>query len=330
MRNTTCLTAPRSEPAGDAARAASMARVDGGRATPTPAPSASAARSASRRVTRACRGEGLGGVRPVSQPARVRSRRPLPAPAGPYAAAMRGRRALGATALLAAIAVAAATTGGRASRADATTTSAPTTTTTGACVALPAPGVAADATQLLVVTARSARATAAALEADALVNGCWVRALGPFVARVGWHGLRRHRREGDETTPLGVFALGATLLGDGPDPHDAYPYHRLACGDWWDEDPASPGYDELVRVACGATPPFSGEPLWLEGNAYPILAVIDFNPRRVPGLGSGIFLHADFGQPTDGCVALARPALYRVLAWLRPGDHPEIAIRVAR
>lgn len=190
-------------------------------------------------------------------------------------------------------------------------------------------GVAASTTQLLVVTARSALSTTATLQAAELVHGCWVRTLGPYFARVGRHGLRAHRHEGDGTTPIGVFTIGATLLGVGPDPHDAYPYRRLTCGDWWDEDPSSASYDELVRVPCGASPGFAGEPLWLEGNAYPILAVIWFNPRRVPGLGSGIFLHLDYGRPTDGCVALLRPALYRVLAWLRPHDHPEIAIRVA-
>ncbi|HEV2426696.1 MAG TPA: L,D-transpeptidase family protein [Acidimicrobiales bacterium] len=211
-----------------------------------------------------------------------------------------------------------------------TTTTAPTTTTTAACPGAPATGVASAAAQLLVVSARSALSTAATLSAYELVDGCWARALGPFFARVGRHGLRLHRHEGDGTTPIGVFTIGATLLGVGPDPHDAYPYRRLVCGDWWDEDPSSASYDELVRVPCGASPGFSGEPMWLEGNVYPILAVIGFNPRRVPGLGSGIFLHLDYGRPTDGCVALLRPALYRVLAWLRPGDHPEIAIRVGR
>lgn len=234
-----------------------------------------------------------------------------------------------AAALATALVVALALVPGVAGAATTTTTS-PSTTTTVACTATSVdPTLPAAATQALVVTAPDARSTTATLTAYDLVGGCWRRAIGPLFARVGRTGLRRHRHEGDGSTPLGVFTLGATFLGDGPDPHDAFPYRRLACGDWWDEDPASPSYNELVRVPCGVAPPFTGEPLWLEGNAYPIFAVIEFNPHRVPGLGSGIFLHADFGAPTDGCVALERPALYRVLAWLRPADRPVIEIRVA-
>ena len=233
---------------------------------------------------------------------------------------------MAAPALLAVILVAAAP----AASANSTTSTSSTVTTSTACRGAPVAGVAPGATQLLVVTARSARASTATLVADESVGGCWVRALGPFFARVGRHGLRRHRREGDGTTPIGLFSLGTRLLGDGPDPHDHYPYRRLVCGDWWNEDPSSASYDEFVHVPCGVTPRFTGEPLWLEGNAYPILAVIEYNPHRVPGRGSGIFLHLDYGQSTDGCVALERRALYRVMAWLRPSDHPEIAIRVAR
>ena len=31
-------------------------------------------------------------------------------------------------------------------------------------------------------------------------------------------------------------------------------YHRLVCGDWWDEDPRSPTYNTFRHVACGAQP----------------------------------------------------------------------------
>lgn len=210
-----------------------------------------------------------------------------------------------------------------------TTTSVVTTTTppTAPCLTR-APGrrVPADARQVITVHAPSAASTVATLDAYGEVAGCWVRAFGPVRARVGRAGLRRWRHEGDETTPQGTFALGGRLLGDGPDPHDAYPYRRLTCGDWWDEDPRSVSYDELVIVPCGVTPPFTGEALWTETRAYPIFAVIEFNPRRVAGRGSGIFLHADDGGPTTGCVAIPRATLYRLLAWLLPSAHPVIAI----
>jgi L,D-peptidoglycan transpeptidase YkuD (ErfK/YbiS/YcfS/YnhG family) len=40
----------------------------------------------------------------------------------------------------------------------------------------------------------------------------------------------------------------------------------------------------------------------------------------VPGAGSAIFLHADIGSPTDGCVSLPLSQLDEVLDWIEPGD----------
>ena len=55
-----------------------------------------------------------------------------------------------------------------------------------------------------------------------------------------------------------------------------------------------------------------------EPRAYPHLAVIEFNMRPVvPGKGSGIFLHAQTGGPTIGCVSIAKDELRAVLRWLR-------------
>ena len=70
--------------------------------------------------------------------------------------------------------------------------------------------------------------------------------------------------------------------------------------------------------------------MW-ENQAYPHLAVIEFNMRPVvPGKGSGIFLHAQTGGPTIGCVSIAKDELRAVLRWLRPGAAPVIAIGTSR
>ncbi|HUQ21939.1 MAG TPA: L,D-transpeptidase family protein, partial [Gaiellaceae bacterium] len=59
----------------------------------------------------------------------------------------------------------------------------------------------------------------------------------------------------------------------------------------------------------------------------PFLAVIEYNMRPVvPGRGSGIFLHAQTGGATIGCVSLRKADLRAVLRWLRPGAAPLIAI----
>jgi L,D-peptidoglycan transpeptidase YkuD (ErfK/YbiS/YcfS/YnhG family) len=141
------------------------------------------------------------------------------------------------------------------------------------------------------------------------------------------------RREGDHATPTGVFGFGLTMYGTEPNPgglHEAY--HQLVCGDWWDEDPYSNQYNRFVHVPCGSSPRFAAwsEPLWTETKGYPYLAVIDYNDDPTiagPNApGSGIFLHAWMGAPTEGCIALPVPDLLKVLRWLEPGDKPIIEI----
>jgi L,D-peptidoglycan transpeptidase YkuD (ErfK/YbiS/YcfS/YnhG family) len=172
--------------------------------------------------------------------------------------------------------------------------------------------------QRIHVVAPSAQSTTATLT----VTECGRRSFGPWRARVGYRGLSARRREGDGTTPTGTYAIGPTVYGLDPDPGVLLGYHRLRCGDWWDEDPASPTYNSFQHVTCGATPPFRGasEALWRSTIAYRELAVVEFNTApAVPAHGSGIFLHDDDGHATNGCVSLPRPELLRLLRRLRPG-----------
>lgn len=172
--------------------------------------------------------------------------------------------------------------------------------------------------QRIVVTAPSTHSTVATLR----LQQCGRTVLGPWRARVGRSGLSAHRHEGDGTTPIGTFPIGPTIYGLDPNPGVKLRYHRLTCGDWWDEDPGSATYNRFRHVPCGVSPPFGGdsEALWRATVAYREFAVIRFNAAPVvPGRGSGMFLHDDTGGPTNGCVSLPRPALVELLRRLRPG-----------
>ena len=172
--------------------------------------------------------------------------------------------------------------------------------------------------QRIQVAAPSLRSTTASVS----LLECGRRVAGPWPARVGSHGLSAHHREGDGTTPLGTYALEPVVYGLDADPGVRLRYHRLTCGDWWDEDPRSATYDSFRHLPCGAPPPFRGgsEALWRATVAYREFAVIDYNSGpAVPGRGSAIFLHDDTGRATNGCVSLPRPDLLRTLRWLRPG-----------
>jgi L,D-peptidoglycan transpeptidase YkuD (ErfK/YbiS/YcfS/YnhG family) len=214
----------------------------------------------------------------------------------------------------------------------------------GAALVLAAPAVGqahlsipARANQLIVVSSPTPAPVnyLATLQAYARANASspWRPAFGPWPAETGYGHLRRHRHEGDGSTPIGVFGIAPTMYGNDRRPSGVgYRYHRLVCGDWWDEDPFSPRYNRFVHVACGTTPGFASwsERLWTETTAYPYFAVLTFNTtpivRGPKAPGSGIFLHSWVDGPTAGCVALPQARLLRVLRWLRPARHPAVEI----
>ena len=194
------------------------------------------------------------------------------------------------------------------------------------CTQLAAAGTA---TQAITVEAASHRTTYATVRTWRRAGGCWQPVAGPFAARVGRNGLSANRREGDGTTPIGSFGIAPTLYGNAPDPGVRFRYHRLVCGDWWNEDPSSRTYNSFRHVACGTRPSFwnGSEGMWQQPRAYAHLAVVEYNMRPVvPGRGSGIFLHVQTGRATNGCVSLGRGDLVRMLRWLDPVAEPRIVI----
>ena len=188
------------------------------------------------------------------------------------------------------------------------------------------------AAQLVTVEAPSYGSTSASLALWERRAGCWRLVAGPWRARVGRSGVSDRKREGDGATPTGAYALGPVAYGIDPDPGARLAYRRLVCGDWWDEDPASAGYNTFRHVACGTSPPFHGdsEALWRATVAYRQFAVVEYNvDPTVAGRGSAIFLNDDTGAATNGCVSLPPAQLVRVLRWLRPDAHPAIVIGTA-
>jgi L,D-peptidoglycan transpeptidase YkuD (ErfK/YbiS/YcfS/YnhG family) len=180
--------------------------------------------------------------------------------------------------------------------------------------------------QLVTVTAASYRATYATLTAYRLAGGRWRRVLGPWAARIGRNGFAPpgRKREGDGRTPSGTFGFGF-FFGVLPDPGVRFGYRQSQPYDFWDDDPASPHYNEWVDQRR-ADPGLDPEPMDVSGYDYG--AVIAYNAARTPGLGSGIFLHVNIGTATAGCVTLPMGELLRVLRWLDPARSPRIRMGV--
>jgi L,D-peptidoglycan transpeptidase YkuD (ErfK/YbiS/YcfS/YnhG family) len=181
------------------------------------------------------------------------------------------------------------------------------------------------ARQLITVTAASYAATSATLRVYELSGTKRVLVFGPWVARVGYNGVARsgRKREGDGKTPSGTFGL-SFFFGVQPDLRFSFPFRHAYSYDYWDDDRASPRYNEWVD-ARKQNPGAAPEPMH-QVPAYDYAAVIAYNTARVPGLGSAIFLHVGTGTATAGCVSLPRAELIKLLRWLRPADHPMISI----
>jgi L,D-peptidoglycan transpeptidase YkuD (ErfK/YbiS/YcfS/YnhG family) len=178
--------------------------------------------------------------------------------------------------------------------------------------------------QLITVTAASYTTTYATLRVYQLSGTKQVLVFGPWTARVGYNGVARpgRKREGDGKTPSGTYGF-SFFFGVQPKLRFSYPFRQAYAYDYWDDDPASPRYNEWVdgKAKAGAAP----EPMY-QVPAYDYAAVIAYNTARTRGLGSAIFLHVGTGTATAGCVSLPRAELIKVLRWLTPADHPLISI----
>lgn len=183
--------------------------------------------------------------------------------------------------------------------------------------------------QVVVVHGPGGAATTALLEAFAKVHGGWRPVADPVPARIGAHGFSDNHREGDGTTPTGVYGFGATMYGIAANPGVRYPYHRLVTGDWWNENPTSAGYNSFQHSA--ASPGGGSEALWRTSPQYTHFAVITYNmpptvAKPVPYRGSGIFLHQSGAGATAGCVSVPHASLVAVLTWLDPARSPRIVL----
>jgi L,D-peptidoglycan transpeptidase YkuD (ErfK/YbiS/YcfS/YnhG family) len=133
------------------------------------------------------------------------------------------------------------------------------------------------------------------------------------------------KREGDGASPAGIWPIRRVLFRPdrGPPPATALPVQAIAEDDGWCDAPGDPAYNRPVKLPYGA----SAERMWREDHLYDLVVVLGHNDDPpAPGRGSAIFLHlAKPGYaPTEGCVALARPDLERLLRIARPGDAVEI------
>jgi L,D-peptidoglycan transpeptidase YkuD (ErfK/YbiS/YcfS/YnhG family) len=142
---------------------------------------------------------------------------------------------------------------------------------------------------------------------------------------LGRSGTARAKREGDGASPVGRFRLlQAFYRADhGPRPRTGLRLRRIGSGDGWSDDARDRRYNRLVPLPC----PSSHEKMWRDDHLYDVVIDIAWNRGPiVKGRGSAIFLHlARPGfTPTEGCVAVDRRMIRRLLERIGPKTKMEI------
>jgi L,D-peptidoglycan transpeptidase YkuD (ErfK/YbiS/YcfS/YnhG family) len=146
--------------------------------------------------------------------------------------------------------------------------------------------------QLIVVVTSSLSADRGELRRYENPGDGWHQVGAVVPVAIGERGLSFDKKEGDHKSPAGKFRVGQE--------YDAAP---LVCVD----DPTSSDYNSIVKSGRGE-----------DMRTYRKAIVIDFNPQRIRGKGSCVFLH-DGESPTVGCTAMKPQALDEIAAWLKPG-----------
>lgn len=169
----------------------------------------------------------------------------------------------------------------------------------------------ADSRQVLIASTPEAGDTAARTVLWERSGDGWqqVRAFAGHNGGAGW---LRDRREGDRTSPIGVFAL-TDAGGSLPDPGALLPYT---------EDPS---LRSQAVTAYGAD----------YSEVFDLVIAINYN--REPGTppdddtrplgwdaGGKIWLHVDHGSPTRGCITVDAADMEYLLRTLDPADRPHI------
>jgi L,D-peptidoglycan transpeptidase YkuD (ErfK/YbiS/YcfS/YnhG family) len=134
------------------------------------------------------------------------------------------------------------------------------------------------------------------------------------------------KREGDGASPLGVWPFRRVLYrGDrSSSPITALPLSAIEPNDGWCDAPGDVAYNRQVKLPY----PSSAETLFRDDHVYDLIVILGHNDNPVrDGMGSAIFLHLERPErtPTEGCVALSRTDLERLLAEAVLGDAIEIA-----
>tara|TARA_B100000900_G_scaffold273426_1_gene233572 strand:+ start:65 stop:562 length:498 start_codon:yes stop_codon:yes gene_type:complete len=129
-----------------------------------------------------------------------------------------------------------------------------------------------------------------------------------FKCSVGKKGFSKNKKEGDYTTPKGIFKLGDVYYRTDrvQKPQSKLKLIKIKKKMGWCDDPKSKFYNKLIKIRKKSK--FKYEKLFRKDYKYDLLIVIKYNYKKViKHRGSAIFLHLTKNySSTKGCVALQK------------------------
>ena len=136
-----------------------------------------------------------------------------------------------------------------------------------------------------------------------------------FKCSVGKKGFSKNKKEGDYTTPKGIFRLGNIYYRADriEKPKSKLKTIAIKKEMGWCDDPKSQFYNKLINIRKKSK--FSYEKLFRKDSKYDLLILIKYNYEKViKHKGSAIFLHLTKNySSTKGCIALQKKDLLILL-----------------
>jgi len=130
---------------------------------------------------------------------------------------------------------------------------------------------------------------------------------------IGKSGINHNKKEGDKSTPSGIFQLGNIFYRSD---RVAKPFTKLKCikinkNMGWCNDPLSNFYNKKIKI----NKKIKHEKLFRKDYKYNYFIVIKYNYlKTIPNKGSAIFIHLTKNYyPTAGCIGLKEKDLLILL-----------------
>lgn len=147
------------------------------------------------------------------------------------------------------------------------------------------------------------------------------------IAYIGKNGATPNKNEGDGKTPLGVFDLGLAIGIHSPKEFEnklKIKYIQINDDMYWIDDPKSKYYNTLVELSKVNKDWSTAEHLIDYKKQYEFAIEIKSNPQNIPNKGSAIFLHCIKDYYTNGCIAIDRLVMKKILELIDKNTKIEI------